>query len=276
MNWRIQFVFFINVSWLTSVCKWDTLICLPCSPVILYIFPLIKKDTSYVTSPSAHINTQGIWGCVQVETHTRARAGKDAPIHNPTRQQCNMCMPSKRHWVQPNGCPQKSHRQHFLFWHQPVSVRSVTQPSHTEDTQQYKCSGTAFRRSRLRCVSLTGCIKGSATLSLCLSVSAMDMKPVQTPIRRHCGSMLVQYLCVVTLTCITLSFPGMYSHAASLKLLAPVIPLKPQRLPLAFSHDSSVVVFKVCGLIFSKAPHAPPKHYAHSCTRAQTDFTRFF
>lgn len=70
----------------------------------------------------------------------------------------------------------------------------------------------------------------------------------------------VLHICVVTLTCITLSFPGMNSNAVSLKLLAPLIPLKPQRLPLAFSHEGSVVVFIVGGLIFSKAPCAPHKH----------------
>lgn len=67
---------------------------------------------------------------------------------------------------------------------------------------------------------------------------------------------LLQYMCRYSLTCTTLSFPGMCCNAASLKLLAPPIPLKPQRLPLAFSHDGSLVVFIVCGLIFSEAPRA--------------------
>lgn len=93
----------------------------------------------------------------------------------------------------------------------------------------------------------------------------------------HLLSRLLQYLSAVILTCITLSFPGMYSIAASLKLLAPLIPLKPQRLPLAFSHDSSVVVFIVWGLIFSKAPRAPvnTSNPRHAHTDVETDFTWF-
>lgn len=90
---------------------------------------------------------------------------------------------------------------------------------------------------------------------------------------------LVQYLSTVILTCITLSFPGMCSNAASLKLLAPLIPLKPQRLPLAFSHDGSAVVFIVCGLIFCKASRVPvntpnPLHTS-THTHAESDFTWF-
>lgn len=57
MNWRIQFVFFINVSWLTSVCKWGTLICSPCSRVILYFFPWLKRTFLMWHPPSAHIRT---------------------------------------------------------------------------------------------------------------------------------------------------------------------------------------------------------------------------
>lgn len=128
MNWRIQFVFFINVSWLTSVCKWDTLICLPCSPVILYFFPWLKRTFLMWHPPSAHINThtcKEFEGGVEVETHTHTHAGKDTQTQPfDYRQQFSMRMPSKRHEeyvathpALSNGCPQKSHQQLFLFWH---------------------------------------------------------------------------------------------------------------------------------------------------------------
>lgn len=132
MNWRIQFVFFINVSWLTSVCKWGTLICSPCSRVILYFFPWLKR-TFLMWHPPLLISThtcKGTWGwCTSrnayTHTHTQAKTHTQTqPFDN--RQQFNMWMPSKRHEecvathpALSNGCPQKSHQQIFLFWHHP-------------------------------------------------------------------------------------------------------------------------------------------------------------
>lgn len=123
----------------------------------------------------------------------------------------------------------------------------------------------AFRRSSLRFLFLTGCIKKrfGVTSSLLLYVSLSlpclcGLCRLQYAQHIHSVALLVQYLSAVILTCINLSFPGcICSNAASLKLLALLIPLKPHRLPLAYSHDGSAVVFIVCGLIFSKAPRAP-------------------
>lgn len=83
MKWTDEsslcFFFFINVSWLTSVCKWGTLICSPCSRVILYFFPWLKRTFLMWHPPSAHINTRAhareFEGGVQVGTHTHT--GKD-------------------------------------------------------------------------------------------------------------------------------------------------------------------------------------------------------
>lgn len=96
MNWRIQFVFFINVSWLTSVCKWGTLICSPCSRVILYFFPWLKRTFLMWHPPSAHIRTHehargGIGGRC-----TRRRHAASQTRASDYRQQFDMRVPSKR------------------------------------------------------------------------------------------------------------------------------------------------------------------------------------
>lgn len=142
-----------------------------------------------------------------------------------------------------------------------------------------------FRRSRLRFVVLTrNTWCHFVPMSDCLCHGCVARVDSENEQHIHSVASLVQYLSAVILTCTTLSFPGICSNAASLKLLAPLIPLKPQRLPLAFSHDGSVV-FIVCGLIFSKAPRAPvntanPLHshthkHARARTHTETDFTQF-
>lgn len=79
MNWGIQFVFFINVSWLTSVCKWATLICSPCSRVILYFSPWLKRTFLMWHPPSAHINTHAF----RIQPNPKTCARPPPPPHPP-------------------------------------------------------------------------------------------------------------------------------------------------------------------------------------------------
>lgn len=145
-------------------------------PSHFIFFPLIKKDISYVTSPLCsyqHTHAREFEGGVKAAMHcTRSHT----PAHNSFdyRQQFNMRMPSKRHGecvathpVLSNDCLQKSRQQLSLL---TSSLFLLQNTQCTECTKENNSAQwyNAFRRSRLRIVTLTRWIKErlGATLTL--------------------------------------------------------------------------------------------------------------
>ncbi len=149
MNWRIQFVFFINVSWLTSVCKWGTLICLPCSQVILYFFPWLKRTFLMWHPPSAHINTHMLGNLRMAykgeHIHTQAKTCTQTQPCN-DRLQFNARMSSKKDRVsllqltQHDQMPHHRNNNHTSFYFDiilTVTVMSLMQNSNIMHRRQH-------------------------------------------------------------------------------------------------------------------------------------------
>lgn len=165
MNWRIQFVFFINVSWLTSVCKWGTLICSPCSRVILYFFPWLKRTFLMWHPPSAHINTHAFRIQPQTSRHTHAR------VHTPThtiqiisRQTVTQCAHvSLKDTKLSRISKQNSRYYNVPFWYDiHVSVNSFASIQNKFAEQRF-----VFLPGELRKYFLTVCLYVSLSLPCC-------------------------------------------------------------------------------------------------------------